>query len=101
MGMKQLFDDESSTYTYLLWDINTKDAIIVDPVDIQVDRDLKEVQAQLQALNDRRAELGDATVGLSAEEETSRSWEMYQIRQARRLWSVRLWELEADKEDGE
>jgi sulfur dioxygenase len=43
MGLKQLFDDDSSTYTYLLWDPHTKDAIIVDPVDIQVERDLKEV----------------------------------------------------------
>jgi hypothetical protein len=46
IGLKQLFDDESSTYTYLLWDQNTstKDAIIVDPVDTQVDRDIKEAQ---------------------------------------------------------
>ena len=44
IGLKQLFDDESSTYTYLVWDATTKDAIIVDPVDIQVDRDLKEAQ---------------------------------------------------------
>lgn len=43
IGFKQLFDDESSTYTYLLWDAGTKAAILVDPVDIQVDRDLKEV----------------------------------------------------------
>jgi sulfur dioxygenase len=42
IGFKQLFDDESSTYTYLLWDKDTKDAILVDPVDIQVDRDLQE-----------------------------------------------------------
>ena len=42
IGFKQLFDDESSTYTYLLWDTETKDAVLVDPVDIQVDRDLKE-----------------------------------------------------------
>ena len=41
MGVKQLFDDESSTYTYLLWDTTTKDAVIVDPVDIQVDRDIQ------------------------------------------------------------
>jgi sulfur dioxygenase len=40
IGMKQLFDDDSSTYTYLLWDTVTNDAIIVDPVDIQVDRDI-------------------------------------------------------------
>jgi len=44
IGIKQLFDDESSTYTYLLWDTTTNDAIVVDPVDIQVDRDLKEVK---------------------------------------------------------
>ena len=43
MGFKQLFDDDSSTFTYLLWDTVTKDAVIVDPVDIQVDRDMKEV----------------------------------------------------------
>lgn len=45
MGFKQLFDDDSSTYTYLLWDEQTKDAVLVDPVDIQVDRDLKEVES--------------------------------------------------------
>lgn len=40
IGMKQLFDDDSCTYTYLLWDPDTMDAIIVDPVDIQADRDV-------------------------------------------------------------
>jgi sulfur dioxygenase len=45
IGLKQLFDDESSTYTYLLWDNQSKDAILIDPVDIMVDRDLKEVAA--------------------------------------------------------
>lgn len=40
MGLKQLFDDASSTYTYLLWDTNTLDAVLVDPVDVQVDRDI-------------------------------------------------------------
>ena len=43
MGLKQLFDEDSSTFTYLLWDTESKDAVIVDPVDIQVDRDMKEV----------------------------------------------------------
>lgn len=43
-GFQQLFDPESSTYTYLLWDTGTKDASLVDPVDLQVDRDLKVVQ---------------------------------------------------------
>jgi hypothetical protein len=42
IGLKQLFDEDSSTFTYLLWDETTKDAVIVDPVDIQADRDVKE-----------------------------------------------------------
>lgn len=44
IGLDQLFDTDSSTYTYLLWDKITKDAIIVDPVDIQLERDLEAVQ---------------------------------------------------------
>jgi sulfur dioxygenase len=44
IGLKQLFDDDSSTFTYLLWDEAAKDAILVDPVDIQVDRDLAAVK---------------------------------------------------------
>eukprot|EP00559_Dactyliosolen_fragilissimus_P001613 CAMPEP_0184857674 /NCGR_PEP_ID=MMETSP0580-20130426/2823_1 /TAXON_ID=1118495 /ORGANISM="Dactyliosolen fragilissimus" /LENGTH=252 /DNA_ID=CAMNT_0027353399 /DNA_START=55 /DNA_END=813 /DNA_ORIENTATION=- len=40
IGFRQLFDDESCTYTYLLWDSETKDAILIDPVDTMVDRDL-------------------------------------------------------------
>lgn len=35
----QLFDGESSTYTYLLADINSKEAIIIDPVLEQAKRD--------------------------------------------------------------
>jgi len=40
VGMRQMFDAESSTYTYLLWDKETEDAILVDPVDKEVNRDL-------------------------------------------------------------
>lgn len=36
----QLLDPTSSTYTYLLWDDDTREAIIIDPVDAQVQRDL-------------------------------------------------------------
>jgi sulfur dioxygenase len=46
IGIKQLFDEESSTYTYLIWDKDTKDAILVDPVDIQVDRDIKAAEEE-------------------------------------------------------
>mmetsp|Transcript_33407 Transcript_33407/g.50397 ORF Transcript_33407/g.50397 Transcript_33407/m.50397 type:complete len:245 (-) Transcript_33407:27-761(-) len=41
LGMEQLFDEESSTYTYLIYDPDTKEAILIDPVDTQVDRDLE------------------------------------------------------------
>jgi sulfur dioxygenase len=41
MGLKQMFDEDSSTYTYMLWDQTTNDAILVDPVDLQVERDLE------------------------------------------------------------
>lgn len=36
----QLFDPASSSYTYVLFDENTRDALIIDPVDQQLERDL-------------------------------------------------------------
>lgn len=36
----QLFDSASSTYTYVLFDETSRDAMIIDPVDDQVERDL-------------------------------------------------------------
>lgn len=36
----QLFDPASSTYTYLLFDQTTREAVIIDPVDEQIERDL-------------------------------------------------------------
>lgn len=41
MLFRQLFDAETSTYTYLIADLNAKEAILVDPVLEQVERDLK------------------------------------------------------------
>ncbi len=41
MLFRQLFDTESSTYTYLIADLETKAAILVDPVLEQVQRDLQ------------------------------------------------------------
>ena len=41
MIFRQLFDAESSTYTYLLGDETTRQAVLIDPVIEQVDRDLK------------------------------------------------------------
>lgn len=40
MILRQLFDAESSTYTYLLADEATRDAALIDPVREQIDRDL-------------------------------------------------------------
>ena len=37
----QLFDPASSTYTYIVFDAGTREAIIIDPVDEQLDRDLE------------------------------------------------------------
>jgi sulfur dioxygenase len=36
----QLFDPASSTYTYVLFDEASREAIIIDPVDVQLERDL-------------------------------------------------------------
>jgi glyoxylase-like metal-dependent hydrolase (beta-lactamase superfamily II)/rhodanese-related sulfurtransferase len=44
MFFKQLFDPDSSTYTYLIADDTTHEAVIIDPVFEQADRDLKLVR---------------------------------------------------------
>ncbi len=36
----QLFDIASSTYTYVLFDEHSREALIIDPVDEQIERDL-------------------------------------------------------------
>lgn len=41
----QLFDAESSTYTYLLIDPDTRDGLLIDPVDHQIERDLAVLKA--------------------------------------------------------
>lgn len=41
MLFRQLFDSETSTYTYLIADTNTQEAVLVDPVLEQVERDYK------------------------------------------------------------
>jgi glyoxylase-like metal-dependent hydrolase (beta-lactamase superfamily II) len=40
----QLFDSHSSTYTYLVFDPESLDAVIIDPVDDQIERDQKIIQ---------------------------------------------------------
>jgi len=41
MIFRQLFDADTSTYTYLLADESTHEAVLIDAVDTQVERDLK------------------------------------------------------------
>jgi sulfur dioxygenase len=40
MFLRQLFDKDSSTYSYLIADPDAKQAALIDPVDSQVERDL-------------------------------------------------------------
>ncbi|MDO5289778.1 MAG: MBL fold metallo-hydrolase [Pseudomonadota bacterium] len=40
MNPVQLFDPASSTFTYILFDEDTREALIIDPVDEQIERDL-------------------------------------------------------------
>ena len=42
----QLFDPASSSYTYILHDRATREALIIDPVDAQLERDLAVLQAR-------------------------------------------------------
>lgn len=41
MELRQLFDAETSTYTYLVWDRQTREAALIDSVDTQIERDLQ------------------------------------------------------------
>jgi len=41
MKIRQLFDAETSTYSYLLWDEETREAALIDSVDNQIERDLQ------------------------------------------------------------
>ena len=40
MNPIQLFDSASGSYTYVLFDENLREALIIDPVDVQIERDL-------------------------------------------------------------
>jgi glyoxylase-like metal-dependent hydrolase (beta-lactamase superfamily II) len=44
MRIRQLFDYETWSYTYLLWDENSKQAALIDPVIEQVERDMSLVK---------------------------------------------------------
>jgi len=44
MQVRQLFDAETSTYTYLLWDEQTREAALIDTVDSQIERDMQLIE---------------------------------------------------------
>ncbi|MPQ75790.1 MBL fold metallo-hydrolase [Hydrogenovibrio sp. JE_KL2] len=44
MKIRQLFDYETWTYTYLLWDEDTKEAAVIDSVAEQVERDIQHIE---------------------------------------------------------
>jgi sulfur dioxygenase len=44
MEIQQLFDPDSSTYTYLVWDAPSGEAALIDPVRQQVGRDIRLVR---------------------------------------------------------
>ena len=46
MNPIQLFDPASSTYTYVLFDPISHEALIIDPVDEQIERDLAELRSR-------------------------------------------------------
>lgn len=46
MNPIQLFDPASSTYTYILFDASSREAVIIDPVDEQLQRDLQVLREQ-------------------------------------------------------
>lgn len=50
MNPIQLFDPASSSYTYLLFDPLTRHALIIDPVDAQIERDLTVLRDQALTL---------------------------------------------------
>ena len=53
--MRQLFDPKSSTYTYLLGDVTTGEAILIDPCLDQVRGDSETFEAHMRIATSRAA----------------------------------------------
>ena len=71
---KQLFEKESSTYTYLLADKNSKEAVLIDPVKEMVKRDLKlinELNLKLKYILDTHVHADHVTGSFDLKKETN------------------------------
>ena len=44
VSLRQYFDKESSTYTYILFDKDTRKGVIIDPVLDQLERDIDSIK---------------------------------------------------------
>jgi sulfur dioxygenase len=74
MLLRQLFDRETSTYTYLIADESTGDALLIDPVLEQVDRDLtllRELGLKLRYALDTHVHADHVTASGKLRERTS------------------------------
>tara|TARA_B110000438_G_C15732952_1_gene615008 strand:- start:487 stop:1191 length:705 start_codon:yes stop_codon:yes gene_type:complete len=72
--LRQLFDYETCTYTYILWDLNTKDAIIIDPVLEQVNRDfayIEKLNLNLKYIIETHVHADHITGGFKLKQKTS------------------------------
>lgn len=66
MLFRQLFDQDSSTYTYLLADTVTREAVLIDPVFEQFERDrtlIEELQLKLRYILDTHVHADHVTSG--------------------------------------
>jgi sulfur dioxygenase len=73
MLFRQLFDKDTSTYTYLLADRETHEAILIDPVAEQADRDLQlieELGLKLKVVLDTHVHADHVTSGATLRERT-------------------------------
>ena len=73
MNPIQLFDPDSCTYTYVLFDVDTREAVIIDPVDEQLERDLavlRECGLRLQWVLETHAHADHITSALRLAEHT-------------------------------